>query len=280
MRGNCPALRDHRPRILGDDARHDGLRCGSGEGRVSGEHLVEHAAQGIHIGSRGNFPLAHRLFRAHVVRRAEGHAGLGHPGARSAHGQGDAEVGHQCGTIVQQDVFGLDVAVDDPVPVGVVEGRRHLGGDSYRVVHRQLLLPADPVPHRFPFDIRHDIEEEAVGFAAVKEREDVRVLEVRGGGNFGKKSLRADDRGQFGAQYLHRHAAIVLDVLSQVDGGHAALSELALEAVAVGQGVGEAGEDVGHRDLAAKAAARLVSLKRPWSRWNDEHVLKQPAFLA
>ena len=62
--------------------------------------------------------------------------------------------------------------------------------------------------------------------------------------DLGEESLGADDRGQFRPQHLDRDAAVVPDVLGQVDGGHAALPELALEAVAVRQGLGEAGKDV------------------------------------
>mgnify|MGYP003471267922 CR=1 FL=1 len=63
---------------------------------------------------------------------------------------------------------------------------------------------------------------------------------VRGGLDLGEKPLGADDRGQLGPQHFHRHLAVVLQVLRQVDGGHPALAELALEAVAVGKGGGEA----------------------------------------
>ena len=42
-------------------------------------------------------------------------------------------------------------------------------------------------------------------------------------------------------QDLDGDLAAVLEVLGEVDGGHAALAELALEAVAVGEGRGEAG---------------------------------------
>ena len=94
------------------------------------------------------------------------------------------------------------------------------------------------------------------------------MLEVGGGLDLAQEALGADDGGQFGPEHLDGDLAVVLEVLGQVDGGHAALPELPLEAVAIRQGFGQAGEDVGHRDLAdledlaAKAAARLVSLKR------------------
>jgi hypothetical protein len=54
------------------------------------------------------------------VRGAEAHAGLGHPGVGPGGGQGDAEIGRQRAAIVQQDVLGLDVAVDHALAVGVV----------------------------------------------------------------------------------------------------------------------------------------------------------------
>ena len=181
------------------------------------------------------------------MRRAERHAGLGHPGAAGlAGGQRDAEVGHQRGAVVQQDVLGLDVAVDHVVAVGVVERGGHLARDPHRVGHRQLLLAVHPVAHRLALDVRHHIEEEAVGLAAVEERQDVRVLQVGGGLDLAEEPLGADHGGEFRPQHLDRHLAVVLEVLRQVDRGHAAGAELALDAVAVGQGLGQAGQWIRH----------------------------------
>jgi hypothetical protein len=61
-----------------------------------------------------------------------------------------------------------------------------------------------------------------------------------------QETLGADHGGQFGAEDLDGDAAVVLQVVGEVDGGHAAGAELALEAVAVGQGVGQAAERIGH----------------------------------
>ena len=45
---------------------------------------------------------------------------------------------------------------------------------------------------------------------------------------------------ELGVQDLDRDLAGVLDVLGEVDGGHAALAQLALEAIAVGEGSAQA----------------------------------------
>ena len=58
--------------------------------------------------------------------------------------------------------------------------------------------------------------------------------------NLAQKSLGTDDRRELGAQDLDRDLAVVLQVVSQVHRGHAALAQLAFEVVAVGQGGGEA----------------------------------------
>ena len=54
------------------------------------------------------------------------------------------------------------------------------------------------------------------------------------------------DAASSGRRTLTRHLALVLQVLGEVHGGHAALPELALEAVAVLQGVGQGWVDGGH----------------------------------
>ena len=56
---------------------HDALDRGPGEGRLSRQHLVEHAAEGVEIAPPIEVALAGGLFRAHVLHGADGHAGLG-----------------------------------------------------------------------------------------------------------------------------------------------------------------------------------------------------------
>ena len=100
---------------------------------------------------------------------------------------------------------------------------------------------------RLAVDERHHVVEEAVGGAGVEERQDVRVLQRGGGLDFHHEPLGADDGGQLRLQDLERHLAVVLEVLGQVHGGHAALAELPLDQIAISEGGDEAGERFGHR---------------------------------
>jgi hypothetical protein len=192
------------------------------------------------------------------VRRAERHAGLGHPvAARLARGQRDAEVGHERPAVVEQDVLGLDVPVDHAVPVGVVERRGHLARDADGLVHRKLLLAVQPVAERLALDVRHDVEQERVGLARVEQRQDVRVLEIGGELDLGQEALGADDGRELGAQHLHRDPAVVAEVLGEVHRGHAARADLVLEAVMAGQRT---------RDSRRQAAHGCSSRPRaPWA---------------
>ena len=147
---------------------------------------------------------------------------------------------------MEQDVLRLDVAVDHPVAVGVVERVGHGHGDLDRLVDAELGLAVELGAKRLAVDERHDIVEEAVGGAGIEERQDVGVLQGGGGLDLPHEPLGADHGGELRLQHLERHLAVVLEVLRQVHRGHAALAEFPLDAVAVGEGGGEAGKRVGH----------------------------------
>ena len=114
-------------------------------------------------------------------------------------GERDAEVGDERLAVVQQDVLGLEVAMDDAVAVRVVERAGDRGGDADRFVDRELLLAIEPRAQRLAFDERHHVEEQPVGLARVEQRQQVRVLEVGRDLDLGEESLDAEDRAELRA---------------------------------------------------------------------------------
>ena len=181
------------------------------------------------------------LLGAHVLGRAERQPGLGQARpAGVAEGQGDAEVGDQCIPVGEQDVLRLDVAMHRPMAMGVVErgtdGRR----DVYRVGNGELVFAHQPRAEGFAVHKGHHIEQEPIGASGIEERQDVRVLQRSCELDLLEKALAAEDGGELGAEDLDGDFPAVLQVLGEVDGGHAAGAEFALDAVAVGQGVSEA----------------------------------------
>jgi len=116
-----------------------------------------------------------------------------------------------------------------------------------RLVNRQLAVAGEPAPDVLAVHERHDVVEESLGLARVVQREDVGVLQPGGDLDLAEEAVRTQRGGQLGAQDLERHFAAVLEILREIHRRHPALSQLALQAIAVGQGVGQSGRNVGHR---------------------------------
>ena len=119
--------------------------------------------------------------------------------------------------------------------MGVVEGGGHFGREPDRIADRELLLAGQAIAQRFPLDERHHVVGGAVHFAAVDQAEDVGMLQRRDRLDLAQEPRGADDRGELGLQDLDGDLAVVLQVLREIDGGHPARAELALDAITVGQ---------------------------------------------
>ena len=114
MRGNRTALSGNRSRLLGHHTSDDGLDCRSRERSFANEHLVQHGPKRVNVGTAIDCALAHRLLGRHVCRSAERQSRLRHPRpARSTDGERDPEVSDERLLFVKQDVFRLDVPVND-----------------------------------------------------------------------------------------------------------------------------------------------------------------------
>jgi hypothetical protein len=151
------------------------------------------------------------------------------------------------------------------VTVGVVQGVGHFRRDLHRLLDPQLVLAIEPGAERFALDIGHDVIEEAVGLTGIEQRQDVRVLQLGGGGDLLHEPLGAEDGSQLGFQDLDRDLAIVLQVLGEVHRGHAAPPQLALDAVALGERGGQALCDRRHFAVSARRASSARQLKITFS---------------
>ena len=114
-----------------------------GKGRLARQHLVQHAAESVDVAPRVDRRLTQGLLGRHVGGRADGEPGRRQlRGRGTAHGAGDAEVGHHGVAALQQDVLRLDIAVNEPVVVRMGERIGHLARDAERLVHRAAAAPA------------------------------------------------------------------------------------------------------------------------------------------
>ena len=113
--------RDRRGQALGDDR----VRRRARVRRLAGEQLIRHAAQGVDVRPPVENRFGGGLLWTHVGGGPERDPRFGETLAGdTGQCQRDAKVGHHRLALVQQDVLGLDVAMDDPLTVCVVERRR------------------------------------------------------------------------------------------------------------------------------------------------------------
>ena len=205
---------------------------------AAGEELVGHHADGVDVDPVIEVGVGGGLLGRHVGRGADGDAGGGErvPAGRLAHGLGHAEVHDQCVSPGQEHVVGLDVPVDHALRVRERERVGDLDQEPDGLVHRELALAGQAVAEALAVHVGHHVIEEALGLARIEQRQDVRMLEPGGDADLAREAVRAEGRGELGAEHLDGDLAVVLQVVGQVDGGHAALAELALDPVGGAEG--------------------------------------------
>ena len=152
--------------------------------RRAGQQLVQQHAERIHVAAGVDVEVVQRgLLRGHVLRRADDRAQAGVDrvvGKRLPRRLGHAEVDHLRHRLVvvqrNQHVARLDVPVDDPLLVGVLNRQAH-GHEQFQASSWAELALVAILRNRHAFDQLHHKERSAVrGQAAVEHLGNVRVV--------------------------------------------------------------------------------------------------------
>ena len=219
-------------RGLGHVRRHQLVRRQAMEGRMAGEQLVRHAAERVQIGAIVGRRIARRLLRGHVRRRADGGAELrqrrpDRPLLRGGDRLGDPEVGDDGRSSGEQDVVGLDVAVDDASIVRVGERLGNVAQDVDRRV--DLDGPVrEPGAQTLAVHERHRVVRQPLEIARGDDRDDVRLLKRRRELDLPLEPLGRHGGGELRGEHLDDDPSPEAALEGHEDAGHATAAELPL----------------------------------------------------
>ena len=188
-------------------------------------------------------PLALHLLGGHVRRRSE-HRSFSCEASRLLVGLhrrvelGEAEV-EQLGNFVavvalhDEDVLGLEIAVDDAGSVGLHEPLGAVADDAARGRRVDEADAGHPVVERLAVEELHgDVGPAVFEAPRVVHVDDVGALHARGGARLAEEPLDDDVRvRQLLGEHLERHALAEGDLLGLVDRGHSPTPDLARDAV-------------------------------------------------
>ena len=124
--------------------------------------------------------------------------------------------------------------MDQPPVVCVAQRVRHFPCDPQCFLEGQPALARQPIAQRLPLDVGHHVVEHAGRSPGVVHGEDVGVTERGRDLDLAREALEPDRRSELGSQHLDGDLAVVLEVLGEMDRGHAPLAQGAHQAVAVG----------------------------------------------
>jgi hypothetical protein len=202
-----------------------------GERRLPGQHVEPGTPQRVQVAARVGRPAVARLLRRDVVHGADGGAAAGDAALLGTGLPGESQVGQLDDELVllaaDEEVGRLDVAVDDVLQVGVVQGAAGLDHDLPRLLRVQPALALDVLVQVDAVDELHGEEVGAVGLGALVQGDDVLVAELLGGPGLAAEALdHGGLGGHLGRHHLEGDLAAGLGVARPVDGPHAAAGDV------------------------------------------------------
>ena len=172
----------------------------------------------------------------------------------------DAEVAHErVPGLGQQNVLGLEVAVDDALHVGVAQCRGHFPRDLHHMLDGQTRgIFVQAVPQRARRHVWHGIEEPACRDAGVEQRQEMGVVQSRLCPDLPQEPLDAERGAKRGMEHLEGDPTVVSEVASPIHRGSGAPAQLLFHQISVGQRDGQQVDSrLGHR--VASSASRASS---------------------
>ena len=203
--------------------------------RLSRKHFVQHAAGRIQVRPHIH-SLSASLFGAQVLCSAHYTLILSHCRGGIVQSAGDSEI-HDLdfALFADHDVSGLDIAVNNAHSVRIIQRIEHSEHNLFRVALIQSSLSLDDIAQSSSPDILHnDVRNRnrSVGlifqmlFARIINCNDIRVVHLCDRTRFAVESGQEDGiRGQIIAHNLNRNRASQARVGSQVNLGHAAVTD-------------------------------------------------------
>ena len=223
---------------LDQDSRENVAERRAVERESPGQALERDGAERPEVGAQVDRVGALRLLGAHVRRRPEDLAHLG-ASARPARELRDAEIDELRDLVVvlagEEDVLGLQIAVDDSHGVRAREASRDLSDDTEGGGDVELADELEARRQVFADEPLHRDERNALPEVVVEDADDMRALDLRDRPRFEREagSVACLARG-LGAHELHGAADVERQVLGEPDGAHGPTAQLAHELEAVG----------------------------------------------
>ena len=117
---------------------------------------------------------------------------------------------------LEQNVFGLDVAVDDVLRVRVGERFGNIAGNRHGLRNGKLALARQALSQRFAFDIGHCVEQEPIRDIRVEQRQDVGMCEPGGNLDLVEKAVGTENGGDVRPEDLQGDKAIAGKITGEI----------------------------------------------------------------